>query len=247
MTRASFGPDEVRRFGGTESRRERKILMVGIIHKLLSAAGEHERLWIGLGFGNGDLAYVRPIHFDRESYPGERSDGSKMPSSKSCISCGPRIMYSVLTLCVNPWGSTMKRLCQVYDHWTALRLVNRLADADIEAEIQAQHLSYGDPLPVSVWLINDADLERAAGVLERDGAEGSYTRVDRSKHEGQLKCDECGYDLRAHPGDGRCPECGVDFRTVPVDVKCPHCGEMVPDHFELCWNCRRSTASNTES
>lgn len=41
----------------------------------------------------------------------------------------------------------MKRLCQVYDDWTAQRLVNRLAEAAIEAEIQAQHISYGDPLP----------------------------------------------------------------------------------------------------
>lgn len=141
----------------------------------------------------------------------------------------------------------MKRLCQVYDDWTAQRLVNRLAEAEIEAKIQAQHISYGDPLPVSVWLVNDADLERAADVLERYGVEGGFTRIDRSKNEDKLKCDHCGYDLRAHSGDGRCPECGVDFLTVPVDKKCPHCGEKGPENFEVCWNCGRATASDSES
>lgn len=141
----------------------------------------------------------------------------------------------------------MKRLCQVYDDWTAQRLVNRLAEAAIEAEIQAQHISYGDPLPVSVWLINEGDSERAAVVLERYGVEGRFTRIDRSKEEGKLKCDHCGYDLRAHSGDGRCPECGIDFLTVTVDVACPHCGEKGPENFEVCWNCGRATTSNTES
>ena len=73
------------------------------------------------------------------------------------------------------------------------------------------------------------------------------SNANRSKHEDKLKCDHCGYDLRAHSGDGRCPECGVDFLTVPVDKKCPHCGEMGPETFELCWNCGRATASDAES
>lgn len=72
QVRLAFGPDEVRQFGGTESRREREIPTVGMIRKLLNAASERERLWIwlgmGLGFGNDDLARARPIHFDRESY-----------------------------------------------------------------------------------------------------------------------------------------------------------------------------------
>ena len=141
----------------------------------------------------------------------------------------------------------MKRLCQVYDHWTAQRLVNRLAEEAIKAEVQAQHISYGDPLPVSVWLINDRDLERAVDVLERHGVEDRSTRIDLSKGEDKLKCAHCGYDLRAHRGDGRCPECGVDFYTVTVDVKCARCGELVPENFELCWNCGRSTNSKAES
>jgi len=70
--RLSFGPEDVRSFGGTEARKERQMPTIDMIQKILSVASERERLWIwmglGLGFGNDDLAHVRPIYFDSNSY-----------------------------------------------------------------------------------------------------------------------------------------------------------------------------------
>jgi len=70
--RLSFGPEDVRSFGGTETRKERRMPTIEMIQKILSAASERERLWIwmglGLGFGNDDLAHARSIYFDSNSY-----------------------------------------------------------------------------------------------------------------------------------------------------------------------------------
>lgn len=67
-----FGPEDVRRFGGTVSQKQRQIPSVATIRKILQAATCEERLWvwmaIGLGFGQDDLARSRPIYFDAETY-----------------------------------------------------------------------------------------------------------------------------------------------------------------------------------
>ena len=70
--RCSFGPEDVRAFGGTETRKQRQMPTIDMIQRVLAAATERERLWIwmglGLGFGNDDLAHARPLHFDSNSY-----------------------------------------------------------------------------------------------------------------------------------------------------------------------------------
>ena len=70
--RFSFGPEDVRAFGGTEARKQRQMPTIDMIQQILSAASERERLWIwmglGLGFGNDDVARARLLHFDSNSY-----------------------------------------------------------------------------------------------------------------------------------------------------------------------------------
>jgi len=70
--RLPFGPEDVRSFGGTETRKQRQMPTVEMIQKILSVASERELLWIwmglGLGFGNDDLARAQPLHFDAKSY-----------------------------------------------------------------------------------------------------------------------------------------------------------------------------------
>lgn len=70
--RIPFGREDVRRFGGTETRKARKIPSVKIIQSILEVAALKERLWLwmgmGLGFGNDDLARARLVHFDADSY-----------------------------------------------------------------------------------------------------------------------------------------------------------------------------------
>ncbi len=67
-----FDRDDVRKFGGTETRKQRMLPTVKMIQDLLKAATLRQRLWIwmglGLGFGNDDLARARSIHFDKDSY-----------------------------------------------------------------------------------------------------------------------------------------------------------------------------------
>ena len=70
--RLPFGPEDVRKFGGTELRKRRSIPTVKMIQEILKAATARERLWIwmglGLGFGNDDLARTSVVHFDADSY-----------------------------------------------------------------------------------------------------------------------------------------------------------------------------------
>jgi len=70
--RLPFGPEDVRKFGGTELRKTRSIPTVKMIQEILATANARERLWIwmglGLGFGNDDLARAKVGHFDAESY-----------------------------------------------------------------------------------------------------------------------------------------------------------------------------------
>ncbi len=70
--RLPFSQEDVRKFGGTETKKTRQIPTVKMIQTLLEAATVRERLWIwmglGLGFGNDDLARARLVHFDADSY-----------------------------------------------------------------------------------------------------------------------------------------------------------------------------------
>lgn len=67
-----FGPDTVRKFGGSEAPRQRQLPTVAQLKTLLKAASLREQLWIwmgmGLGFGQDDLAHARPVYFDAKSY-----------------------------------------------------------------------------------------------------------------------------------------------------------------------------------
>ena len=70
--RLAFGPEDVRKFGGTELRKRRSVPTVKMIQAILKAGTARERLWLwmglGLGFGNDDLARTRVAHFDADSY-----------------------------------------------------------------------------------------------------------------------------------------------------------------------------------
>lgn len=67
-----FGPDTVRKFGGAEGPRQRRLPTVALLKTLLKAATLREQLWIwmgmGLGFGQDDLAHARSAYFDAKSY-----------------------------------------------------------------------------------------------------------------------------------------------------------------------------------
>jgi integrase len=71
-SRLEFGRDDVRFFGGKEVRKKRQIPTIKIIQTILAKASIRERLWIwmglGMGFGNDDLARVRPVHLSKENY-----------------------------------------------------------------------------------------------------------------------------------------------------------------------------------
>ncbi|MBP7937540.1 MAG: site-specific integrase [Phycisphaerae bacterium] len=70
--RLTFGPDDVRQFGGNDIRRNRELPTVADLVKLLESADDKMRLWmwmaLGLGFGNDDLARCCPKNFDLEGY-----------------------------------------------------------------------------------------------------------------------------------------------------------------------------------
>jgi hypothetical protein len=146
----------------------------------------------------------------------------------------------------------MRQLAMVANEAEALELLQRLADAEIEADtsrpigIDKLHAGGTD---VVVWVLHAADYDRALPVLEQFQADAAALRS-------AALCHRCGYDLRGHgagpdavtdapsgaESTGRCPECGEPFRLPAGEAPCPHCGELVPINFDLCWNCEREIA-----
>lgn len=108
--------------------------------------------------------------------------------------------------------------------------MERLEDESIVAEcVQDQSIGdiyIGGPPPMSIWLNDAADTDRAMAILNE-------LYVQRSR----TKCRACGYDLQGHKGATACPECGVAQTAPQADRECPACHQPVPGNFEVCWSC----------
>lgn len=94
---------------------------------------------------------------------------------------------------------------------------------------EALPLAVGHDTTASVWVVRQADAERAAHVIATEVGQPNPTH-----------CENCGYNLWGLP-EPRCPECGQPFTRLEAGPAwtCPHCREQCEGQFTQCWNCNR--------
>lgn len=117
----------------------------------------------------------------------------------------------------------------------ALRLVDMLHEVGIPAETTEMQTGVMGvypgltPFTLTVWVLNEEDLEHAREVLE----------ILRSQPPVMDACPDCGYDLQGHSGEDACPECGAHIRAEDMGDSraCEACGELLPSDSEACWRC----------
>jgi hypothetical protein len=104
-------------------------------------------------------------------------------------------------------------------------------DATVTTEYGAMESELGGELPLTIWVVDPRDWERALQILR-----------DECANRTAIRCPNCGYDLRGHTGKGACPECGNVITAPTPEIICAHCGESLPATFELCWSCGGSVS-----
>jgi RNA polymerase subunit RPABC4/transcription elongation factor Spt4 len=137
----------------------------------------------------------------------------------------------------------VQRLIEIPDTGLVGVIIERLADAGIDATMTHEHAVWGHylggPRPAIIWIADGADLARAREVV------GEIVPAPVT-----ATCTACGYDMTGHEGVVRCPECGNPVRVSEPEPAepaperlCPHCHETVPGDFEVCWSCGQTLTS----
>lgn len=137
----------------------------------------------------------------------------------------------------------MVKLTEWDDQFAAARLVERLEEAGIEAQVQLSR-SFLVEATSTVLIVNDADLPRAREGMAGFEQELRISTLDEASRGGV--CKGCGYSLKGLTGEGRCPECGHAYRGAGPSTVCLSCGADVPANFEVCWSCGKPPGSCPE-